>query len=353
MCARANLPMKPDCVDSCTSVSRDAEGAGRDTCHAGATPTRERRLPACYLPPAVRTASRLLTAALFLLASCAAGAEDSPTLRKIRESGVVTLGYRESQFPFSYLDDAQRPIGYTMDICEHIVDAIKQRLGQRDLERRYVPVTSATRIPLVANGTVDLECGVTTNTIERQRDVAFTITTFVAESRLLSRKTAPIMRLDELRGKVVTSTVGTTSLTHLQDLYAGRGIDMTILAAKDDPDAFHLVQTGRADAYAMDDALLHGTIARSGQPGEYVVSSERLAVEPYAIMLAKGDAEFKHLADRVIVGLFRSGDIYALYGHWFQSPIPPKGINVAFPLFPSMRHLVAEPTDSADPAMYP
>jgi glutamate/aspartate transport system substrate-binding protein len=161
------------------------------------------------------------------------------------------------------------------------------------------------------------------------------------------------MGLDDLRGKVVTSTVGTTSLTHLQELYAAHGLDMTILAAKDDPDAFRLVASGRADAYAMDDALLRGTIARSERPGDYVVSSERLAVEPYGIMLAKGDPEFKHLADKVIVGLFRSGDIYALYGHWFQSPIPPKGVNLAFPLFPSMRHLVAEPTDSPDPASYP
>lgn len=303
---------------------------------------------------AVSTRPAFLLAAVLLAAPCvAARAEDSATLRKIRESGVITLGYRESQFPFSYLDDAQHPIGYTMDICERIVEAVKKRLGLRDLERRYVPVTSATRIPLVSNGTVDLECGVTTNTAERQREVAFTITTFVAESRMLSRKSAPVMRLADLRGKVVTSTVGTTSLTHLQELYASQGLDMSILAAKDDPDAFRLVATGRADAYAMDDALLRGTIARSGQPGDYVISTERLAVEPYGIMLAKGDPAFKHLADQVIVGLFRSGDIYKLYGHWFQSPIPPKGLNLAFPLFPSMRHLVAQPTDSPDPIDYP
>jgi len=336
-------------------VSRTAE-AGIDI----ARKTRAIRPPgrcagaACYLRAAVRAASRLLIAALLALqCTFAAAAEDSPTLRKIRESGVITLGYRESQFPFSYLDGAQHPIGYTMDICGRIVEAVKQRLGLRDLERRYVPVTSATRIPLVANGTVDLECGVTTNTLEREREVAFTITTFVAESRLLSRKSAPVATLDDLRGKVVTSTVGTTSLTHLQELYATRGLDMTILAAKDDPDAFRLVATGRADAYAMDDALLRGTIARSGRPQDYVVSTERLAVEPYAIMLAKGDPAFKRLADETIVELFRSGDIYKLYGKWFQSPVPPRGLNLAFPLFPSMRRLVAQPTDSPDPADYP
>jgi len=302
---------------------------------------------------AVSPVTRSLLAAGLACLACLACADESPTLRKIRESGVITLGYRESQFPFSYLDDSQRPVGYSIDICERIAATVQQRIGLRDLERRYVAVTSATRIPLVANGTVDLECGVTTNTAERQRVVAFTVTTFVAESRLLSRKTLPLLHLEDLRGKVVTSTVGTTSLTHLQDIDAARGLDMTILAAKDDPDAFHLVQVGRADAYAMDDALLRGTIARSGQAADFVLSSDRLGVEPYAIMLAKGDPVFKELADQVIIGLFRSGDIYPLYGHWFQSPLPPKGVNLGFPLFPAMRRLVAQPTDSPDPADYP
>jgi glutamate/aspartate transport system substrate-binding protein len=183
--------------------------------------------------------------------------------------------------------------------------------------------------------------------------VAFTITTFVAESRLLSKKSSPVLRLEDLRGKVVTSTVGTTSLAHLQELYDRRGLDMTILASKDDPEAFRLVATDRAAAYAMDDALLHGTIARSAQPEDYVVSSERLAVEPYGIMLAKGDPEFKRLADHVIVGLFKSGEIMRLYRRWFQSPTPPRGINLAFPIFPSMLRLIAQPTDSPDPASYP
>jgi glutamate/aspartate transport system substrate-binding protein len=301
----------------------------------------------------VPSASRLILALLCACAAAAAAAQESATLRKIRESGVITLGYRDSQFPFSYLDDAQRPIGYTMDICDRIVDAVQERLGLRDLERRYVQVTSATRIPMVSNGTVDLECGVTTNTAERERQVAFTITTFVAESRLVSKKSAPVWRLEDLRGKVVTSTVGTTSLAHLQELYDKHGLDMTILASKDDPEAFRLVATDRAAAYAMDDALLHGTIARSAQPEDYVVSNERLAVEPYGIMLAKGDPEFKRLADQVIVGLFKSGEIMRLYRRWFQSPTPPRGINLAFPIFPSMLRLIAQPTDSPDPASYP
>ena len=302
---------------------------------------------------ASQLAARLSIALLLAAACCAAGAAESATLRKIRESGVITLGYREAEFPFSYLDQAQRPVGYTMDICDRIVNAVKLRLNMPDLERRYVQVESPTRIPLVSNGTVDLECGVTTNTVEREREVAFTITTFVAESRLVSKKSAPVMRLEDMRGKVVTSTVGTTSLTHLQELYSTKGLDMTILAAQDDPEAFRLVVTDRAAAYAMDDALLRGTVASQPDPGDYVISSERLSVEPYGIMLTKGDPEFKRLADQVITGLFSSGDIFKLYRKWFQSPIPPKGVNLAFPIFPSMQRLVSHPTDSPDPASYP
>jgi glutamate/aspartate transport system substrate-binding protein len=294
-----------------------------------------------------------LTLALLCAAVAAPAAAESPTLRKIREAGVITLGYREASSPFSYLDETQHPIGYTMDICGRIVDAVQQRLGLRDLERRYVPATSATRIPLVASGAVDLECGVTTNNAERQREVGFTVTIFVAESRLVSKKSAPVVRLQDLRGKVVTSTVGTTSLTHLQELYAGHGLDMTILASKDDPDAFRMVTTDRAAAYAMDDALLYDYIAKSARPEDYLVSSDRLSVEPYGIMLPRDDPEFKKLADQAIVGLFRSGEIFKLYRRWFQSPIPPRGVNLAFPMFPSMQRLVAHPTDSPDPASYP
>jgi len=303
--------------------------------------------------PSVPIASRLLLVLLCVIASGATRAQESPTLRKIRESGVIALGYRESSFPFSYLDDSQRPIGYMMDICDRIVDAVRVRVGLHDLDRRYVQVASATRIPLVSNGTIDLECGVTTNTAEREREVAFTVTTFVAESRWVSKKSSPLLRLQDLRGQVVTSTVGTTSLAHLQNLYTAHGLDMTIVPSKDDPEAFHLVETDRAAAYAMDDSLLRGSIANSAQPDDYIVSTDRLSVEPYGIMLMKGDPEFKRLADQVIVGLFKSGEIFKLYRRWFQSPIPPHGVNLQFPMFPSMLRVVAHPTDSPDPAAYP
>jgi glutamate/aspartate transport system substrate-binding protein len=277
---------------------------------------------------------------------------DSPTLRKIREAGVISLGYRDASVPFSYLDDAQRPIGYSVDICQRIVEAVKRRLGVRELELRYVPVSSATRVSMVANGSVDLECGVTTNNAERQRRVGFTITTYVAASRLVSRRTAPVMRLDDLRQKIVASTVGTTSLLHLQDLSTSRGLELQILAARDDPEAFRMVETGRAAAYAMDDVLLRATVAAARRPEDFVLSDEALSVEPYGIMLSRDDPEFKRVADEAITTLFRTGEIFRLYQRWFLSPIPPKGLNLQLPMHPAMRKLVEHPTDSADPAVY-
>lgn len=298
----------------------------------------------------------LLGAALLGSAVGAAAApatiNDSPTLRKIREAGVISLGYRDASVPFSYLDDAQRPIGYSVDICQRIVEAVKRRLGVRELELRYVPVSSATRVSMVANGSVDLECGVTTNNAERQRRVGFTITTYVAASRLVSRRAAPVMKLDDLRQKVVASTVGTTSLMHLQDLSNSRGLDLQILAARDDPEAFRMVETGRAAAYAMDDVLLRATVAAARRPEDFVLSDEALSVEPYGIMLSRDDPEFKRVADEAITTLFRTGEIFRLYQRWFLSPIPPKGLNLQLPMHPAMRKVVEHPTDSADPAMY-
>ena len=292
-----------------------------------------------------------LALASTLWLGCAA-AQSSPTLRKISEAGMIAIGYRESSLPFSYLDQAQRPIGYSMAICEHIVDAVQARLGIADLERRYVAVNSSTRIPMVANGTVDLECGVTTNTAERARQVAFTVTTYVAASRLVSKKATPVRSLADLRGKVVTSSVGTTSLRHLEDLRTSRGWDLSIVAAQDDPEAFRLVETDRVAAYAMDDVLLYGSIARSRRPGDYLVSDDALSVEPYGFMLAKGDPEFKRLADDAILALFKSGEILRIYRRWFESPIPPHGINLALPMSPMMRRVIAHPSDSPDPAVY-
>lgn len=282
----------------------------------------------------------------------AAAAEESIALRKIREAGVISIGHRDTSMPFSYLDERQRPIGYSMSICDRIVEAVRLRLGLHQLERRFVPVTSATRIPLVANGTIDLECGVTTNNLERQKQVAFSVTTFVAASRLLSKKATPIVRVDDLRGKAVVSTVGTTSLRHVQDLNTQRGLDVTVLAGKDDAESFSMVEKDRAAAYAMDDVLLRGSIATSRRPEDFVISDEALSVEPYGVMLRKGDETFKRLVDETIVALFKSGEIHRIYGQWFESPIPPKGIVLGLPMHPALRRAIERPTDSGDPAVY-
>lgn len=308
-------------------------------------------MPAPAVPRRLPLRIRLLVA-LACAVPLAAAAQESFTLRKVREVGVISIGYRDASVPFSYLDDGQRPVGYSMEICDRVVQAVKAKLDLRALETRYVPVSSATRVPLVANGTVDLECGVTTNNLERQRKVAFSVTTFVAASRLMSKKTAPVRRIDDLRGKVVTSSVGTTSLKLLQDLYTERRLEIGILAAKDDAEAFRLVETDRAAAYAMDDVLLRGSIALSRHPEDYVISEEALSVEPYGIMLNREDPAFKRLVDETIVGLFRSGEIHRIYRRWFEAPIPPKGIVLGLPMHPAMKRVIERPTDSGDPAVY-
>jgi len=280
-------------------------------------------------------------------------AADSMTLRKIQASGIISLGYWEAEFPFSFVGPGQRPSGYTLDICERIVDAVKHKMGLPDLDRRYVLVTAPTRFPLVESGAVDLECGVSTHTVERERRVAFTVTTFVAEGRLLSKRSAPVLQLKDMRGKVITSSIGTTSLANLQRLSAAEDLNIAIVPAENTLNGFHLVVADRAAAFAMDDALLRAILAAQPNPDDYVISDERLTVEPYAIMLTPGDPEFKRLADQVIIDLFKSGEMLRLYKKWFQSPVAPTGVNLSFPLYTSMKRLAADPTDSADPARYP
>jgi glutamate/aspartate transport system substrate-binding protein len=296
---------------------------------------------------------RVLLLALVLLAGAAAAhAQASTTLRRIQQAGVISIGYRDASFPFSYLDEQQRPVGYSIDLCRHVAEAARRKLGLRDIETRWVAVNAATRIPLVVNGMVDLECGSTTNTAERQRQVAFSVTMFVASTRMLARKSAPVDRLEDLRGANAVSTVGTTNLKILQDLSQRDRADFRVLAVGDDNEAFHMVQTERARAYAMDDVLLYGLIANSANPGDFMVSSETLSVEPYGLMLRKGDPVFKALVDETLKDIYRSGEIDAIYRRWFLSPIPPKGANLKMPMSPVLKRIFSKPTDSPDPAAY-
>lgn len=277
---------------------------------------------------------------------------ESPTLDKIRDAGVITLGYRAASPPFSYLDGKRQPIGYSIDICQRIVDAVRQRLDMPDLDVRLMPVASATRLPMVANGTVDLECGVTTNTAERSKNVAFSVTTFVAASRLMVRKDSRIRSLDDLRGQSVATTVATTSIQFLHSVNETRDLKLKIVAGLDDVEAFRMLVTGRAAAFAMDDVLLRSLLAGAPDAADFSITEEALTVEPYAIGMRRDDPAFKRLVDSVIIDLYRSGAIDGLYRKWFQSPIPPKGMNLQMPMTEALKRVIQTPTDASDPRLY-
>lgn len=282
----------------------------------------------------------------------AAQAQQTGTLKKIKDSGMITLGVRDSSIPFSYLDDKQSYQGYSIDLCLKIVSAVQKQLGMTSLNVRMNPVTSATRIPLMANGTVDLECGSTTNNLERQKQVAFAPTTFVTANRLLSKKSSNIKSLADMKGKSLVSTSGTSNLKQVTTLNGERNLDMNIMPAKDHAEAFLMVETGRAVAFAMDDILLASLAASSKAPNDYSITSEALSVEPYGIMLRRDDPEFKKVVDAAIINVFKSGDIERIYNKWFLSPIPPKGINLNVPMSAQLKAVIAHPTDSGDPAAY-
>lgn len=296
---------------------------------------------------------RLLALSAALLLGGAAHAADGPTLTRVRDTGVIVLGYRPASLPFSYLDAQLRPTGYTVELCERVVAAVRMRLELPDLEVRRVEVASATRMPLVANGTLDLECGVTTHTAERARSQAFSLTVFVAETRLMTRAGERVQGLADLRGLAVASTIGTTSIQHLAKVNEQQGLGIRILGGLDDPEGFQLLKSGRASAFLMDDVLLRALLAQQG-PGadDYRISDQALTVEPYAIGLRKGDPQFKALVDEVLAGLYRSGEIHAIYRRWFEAPLPASGLNLKLPMSAAFRRVIASPTDSPDPERY-
>ncbi len=274
------------------------------------------------------------------------------TLKKIKEIGAITLAHRESSVPFSYYDDKQQAVGYAMDLCYRIVDGVKAELKLPKLEMKLNPVTSATRIPLIANGTVDLECGSTTNNLDRQKQVSFTITHFVTANRFVSKKTANLKTVDDLKGKTVVSTSGTTNIKQITEIGAQKGLNLNILAAKDHAEAFLMVETGRAAAFVMDDILLYSLVAASKSPQDYVISADALSVEPYGIMLRREDPAFKKVVDEAMIATYRSGAINAIYDKWFLKPIPPKSLNLNVPMSAAFKKVIASPTDSGDPAVY-
>ncbi|HEY2335810.1 MAG TPA: amino acid ABC transporter substrate-binding protein [Burkholderiales bacterium] len=295
-----------------------------------------------------------MTRVLFLIAALALGfqAAAQDTLKKVKDSGAITIGHRDASIPFSYYDDKQQVIGYAVDLCLKIVDAVKKEVGNPNLKVNYQLVTSANRIPLMANGTIDLECGSTTNNLARQEQVGFTITHFVTANRWIAKKSAKINKLADLKGKTIVSTAGTTNIKQITELNAAQNLGMNIISANGHPEAFQMVETGRAVAFVMDDILLYSLAAQSRNPKDYAISNEALSVEPYGIMVRKGDDAFKKVADAEMTRIMKSGEINAIYGKWFLKPVPPKGINLNVPMSAQFKKVVANPTSSGDPNDY-
>jgi glutamate/aspartate transport system substrate-binding protein len=288
-----------------------------------------------------------------LCASAAHAQELTGTLGKLQKSGTITLGVRDGSIPFSYLDDKQQYQGYSIELCLKVVEALKKQPGLAGLKVVMNPVTSANRIPLMANGTIDLECGSTTNNLERQQQVAFAPTMFVIANRLLSKKSSGIHSLADMKGKTLVATAGTSTLKQMTILNSELKLGMNIVVGKDHPESFLMVETGRAAAEANDDILLAAQKANAKKPQDYAITLEALSVEPYAIMMRKDDPAFKKVVDEALVKFYTSGDeMRRLYSKWFLSPIPPKGINLQVPISPQLDAVLAKPTDSGDPAAY-
>nr|WP_298116771.1 glutamate/aspartate ABC transporter substrate-binding protein [uncultured Pseudomonas sp.] len=283
-----------------------------------------------------------------LLSAPVLAEELTGTLKKIKESGSITLGHRDASIPFSYFgNDPSQPIGYSHDLQLKVVEAIKQKLDMPELKVRYNLVTSQTRIPLVQNGTVDLECGSTTNNIERQRQVDFSVGIFEVGTRLLAKKSTGVSDFADLKGKNVVTTAGTTSERLLKIMNAEQKMGMNIISAKDHGESFLMLESGRALAFMMDDALLYGEMAKAKKPDDWAVVGTPQSFEIYGCMMRKGDPAFKQVVDSAISATFNSGEITAIYDKWFMQPIAPKNLNLNFPMSDELKKLIAAPTDKS------
>ncbi|CAN7207864.1 transporter substrate-binding domain-containing protein [Polaromonas sp. LjRoot131] len=270
----------------------------------------------------------LLTAGL----TATAGAQTASTLKKVADSNKITVSYREASVPFSYLIGSKTSVGFSAELTEAIIDDVRKKLKKPNLEVSYMPVTSQNRIPLLVNGTYDLECGSTTNNSARGKDVAFAINHFYTGTRLLVKKSSGIKNYADLAKKTVASTTGTTNAQVIRKYSADKKLDMQLILGKDHDDSLLLVESDRAVAFAMDDILLFGLMANSKNPASLEVVGDSLQVEPYACMLRKDDPEFKKLVDGTITRLMKSGEFAKMYAKWFTSPIPPKGVNLNLPM---------------------
>ena len=292
-----------------------------------------------------------ITAALATVLSASAAlpvqAQESLTLKKIKDAGAITLGHRESSIPFSYYDDKQQVIGYSHELMLKVVDDIKANLKLNKLDIKLMPVTSANRITLIQNGTVDIECGSTTNNLERQKQVGFSTTIFVIGTKLMAKKDSGIKDFADLAGKNVVTTAGTTSERLIRKMNEDKQMKMNVISAKDHGEAFLTLETGRAVAFMMDDALLYGEIAKAKKPGDWLVTGTAQSKEAYGCMLKKDDPEFKKLVDASLTKAMTSGDAEKIYAKWFMNPIPPKGLNLNMVLSDEMKAAYKAPNDKA------
>ena len=295
----------------------------------------------------MKSAISIIAAACLLVgAEAPAAAQDlEGTLKKVKETGIFTVGDRESSLPLSYLDDKLKPVGFSIELCKHVVDAVKAKLGMPDLNVKYNPVTSATRIPLVANGTVDIECGSTANMTSRQQQVGFSYTFFVPQFKWIVRADSNIKSAEDLRGKTVAVTAGTNTALFVNKMNNEENLGMTITQGKDHAESFLLVETGRASAWMEDDVLLAGFRANAKSPADFKLLDKSYPSDPYALMIRKDDPQFKALVDEALAQLMRAGEFEQLYTQWFQRPIPPKGVNMDLPMSDALKHDIKEPND--------
>ncbi|WP_234686018.1 amino acid ABC transporter substrate-binding protein [Bradyrhizobium monzae] len=284
---------------------------------------------------------------LIAAAICIPAHAQSPggTLARIKDAAEITLGHRDVSVPFSYLDENQKPVGFAMDLCAKIVEEVKTELKLPSLRTKLQPIQLSTQIPLIQNGTIDIVCGPATNTLERQKVVAFSDTIFVSSIRAVVKKDGAIKRFEDLNDKLVSLTTGSTSIALLASRAQEKKFQTKNVMSADHAASFLALTTGRSEAFVMDDILLASLIANSSDPGDWRIIDDSLRTEPYGLIIRKDDPDFKALVDKTLVAMMQNGQFQALYAKWFMSPIPPRNVNLNFPMTPPLKDAVANPND--------
>jgi glutamate/aspartate transport system substrate-binding protein len=297
--------------------------------------------------------SRSVLCLALLVIALPALAQEGGTLKKLRDTGEIVLGVRDASIPFSYADDSGQSIGYSVDLCMRVVDHLRQTLKMPALKVREQLVTSANRVPLLVNGTVDLECGSTVNNIERQKTVAFSLTTFIVNTKFIVKAASGIQKMTDLKGKTVAVTGGTNTMQKITALSKQMNLDLSVINGKDHAESFLLLTTDRVAAFSEDDILLAGLAATSQTPNGFrLISIDGMLADPYALMMRRDDPQFKAAVDAALRSLFASGEILRIYDKWFVRPIPPRNVVLNFPMGDQLKRVIAKPTDSGDPQDY-